>query len=181
MAATEPKRTVYHVDDLVRIINPQVVKRVGYPLTKEQAVDAAEKEYNEKIYAFMRDISVSPNEFTVHDADPRLYGDLVDAVSSYWLRLNGYGGKERKIYTETDERIRNTSGWRVLSKRIVKTGTYSNGGYFGGSLWDMEPDYVPPHLSNEQSHVLLTIEPTSPDVKEPWAIEVEAVNVVPDK
>jgi hypothetical protein len=169
------KRVVYHVDDIVRVVNPEVVVRVGYPLTKGMAQDAAIKEYDERIHAFMASVSPEPDQFTVHGSDPRLYNDLVNALASYWLRLQGYGGKERKIYTETDERIRNTTGWRVLSKRTVKTGTYSSGGYSGG--WDGEPDYLPPCLSNEQSHILLTLEPTNPEINDPWSIEIEAVNV----
>lgn len=174
MSAVTAKRTIFHVGDKVRVIEPQRVVRAGYPLTKNMAVEAAVKEYDERIYAFMREVCDTPDQFTVHDVDPRLYNDLVDALASYWIRSKGFGGKERKIYTELDERLRNTSGWTVRSKRHVKTGTYCNGGYSGG--YDGEPDYDPPYLSNEQTHTLLTIEP--PD----WnlsltAIEIEAVNV----
>ena len=131
-------------DDLVTIIEPAVVIRVGYPLTKQDALDAAEKEYNEKVAAFVNDICDTPDSFA---QDSRLYFGVMEALASYWLRLKGYGGKQRSIHTEVDEKLRNTKGWRVLSKRVVKTGTYSNGGYSGNGD---EPDYDPPHLSNEE-------------------------------
>lgn len=181
--ATAEKKIVYHIDDIVRIIEPQVFVRVGYPLTKEQAIEAAVKEYNEQIYAFMAAISGAPEQFTVHEQDPTLYHDLVDALASYWIRQKGFGGKERKIYTETIEEIRNTGNWRVFSKRIVKTGTYNPGGMYGGG-WATEPDYEPPYLANEKSHVLLSLirECEGPfDVGAIDHVEIEATNVTFDE
>jgi len=170
-------RIVYHVDDLVKVVKPDVVVRVGYPLTKEMALDAAEKEYGDKIRDFMCNVGAAEADdqfFNSPEYDPRLYGDLLNAMASRYLRVKGYGGKERKIYTEVNEQLRATSGWTVISKRRVKTGTYCSGGYSGG--YDGEPDYDPPYLSNEQTHTLLTIEP--PDWKlSLTAIEIEAVNV----
>lgn len=177
MVATMIKRIVYHVGDIVKIVSPAVVTRVGYPLSKQDALDTAEKEYNEKIVAFMREVGAAqPDDplFNSPEYDPCLYGDLLNALAGYWLRQKGYGGKERKIYTEINEQLRNTTGWKVTSKRYVKTGTYCRGGYSGG--FDGEPDYDPPYLSNEQTHTLLTLEP--PDWRVSLtAVEIEAVNV----
>jgi hypothetical protein len=163
---------VYHVGDRVRILEPLQVIRVGYPLTKEDALRAVEKEYAQQVSDFIVSITGKPVKLT--NTDPRLCADLFEALALYWIRSRGFGGKERKIYTEANERFRDTSGWTVRSKRHVKTGTYCNGGYSGG--YDGEPDYDPPHLSNEQTHTLLTIEP--PDFNlSLTAIEIEAVNV----
>jgi hypothetical protein len=166
------KQVVYHVGDKVRVVEPLQVIRVGYPLTKEDALRAVEEEYAQKVADFI--VSVTGQPIGLTNTDPRLCADLMDALASYWIRSKGFGGKERKIYTEVNERLRNTSGWTVISKRHVKTGTYCAGGYSGG--YDGEPDYDPPHLSGEQTHTLLTIEPRD------WklsltAIEIEAVNV----
>jgi hypothetical protein len=172
MSATQTKRTVYHVGDRVQVVEPLVVIRVGYPLTKEDALKAVEKEHAQKVSDFI--VSVTGNPVDITTTDPRLCADLLDALASHWIRSKGFGGKERKIYTEIDERFRNTSGWTVCSKRHVKTGTYCSGGYSGG--YDSEPDYDPPYLSNEQTHTLLTIEP--PDWKlSLTSIEIESVNV----
>lgn len=173
------KRIVYHVDDEVRIVEPAVVVRVGYPLTKQEALDAVEKEFNQKIHAFMCEVGAAQVDdvfFNSPEYDPRLYGDLINALAGHWLRQKGYGGKERKIYTERDERILHST-WRVLSKRTVKTGIYNHGGYSGG--YDGEPDYDPPYLENEKTHVLLALEPTTL-YEGPWRIEIEAANVVPE-
>lgn len=176
--STTVKRVVYHVDDVVKVIEPAIVIRVGYPLTKNDALNAAEKEYGEKIHAFMCEIGAAqPDDpfLNFPEYDPCLYGDLLNAVSSYWLKQKNYGGRERKIYTETDERIKETT-WRVLSKRTVKTGIYNRGGYSGG--WDGEPDYDPPYLQDERTHVLLALEPVTLTLSDiPWRIEVEAANV----
>lgn len=172
------KKQVFHVDNIVKIINPEVVIRVGYPLTKHQALEAAEKEYADKIQSFMCSVNAAqPDDPLLNspEYDPRLYGDLVNAMAGYWLRQKGYGGKERKVYTERDERITQTT-WRVLSKRVVKTGIYNHGGYSGG--WEGEPDYDPPYLENEQTHILLALEPTTFTLDPlPSRIEVEAANV----
>lgn len=171
------RKQVYHVDNIVKITTPEIVVRVGYPLTKAQALEVAEKEYSDKIHAFMREVGAEEvnASFGEHsEYGPRLYHALVDAMAAYWLKKQNYGGKERKIYTERDERVMRTT-WRVLSKRVVKTGTYNHGGYCGGG-WDGEPDFQPPFLDHEKSHVLLTLEPTSfCDV--PDRVEIEAANV----
>jgi hypothetical protein len=173
-------RTVYHVDDLVKVVKPDVIIRVGYPLTREIALDAVEKEYNDNIRNFMCSVGAAEADdqfFNSPEYDPRLYGDLLNAMASRYLRVKEYGGKERKIYTEADQRILATN-WRVLSKRVVKTGTYNRGGYSGG--YDGEPDYDPPYLENERTHVLLALEPTTL-IEGPWRIEIEAANVQPVK
>jgi hypothetical protein len=172
MSAMVAKRMICRVGDKVRIVEPLQIVRVGYPLTKEDALKAVEKEYAQQVSDFIVSVIGKPIELT--DTDPRLCADLFDALASYWIRSKGFGGKERKIYTEANERFRGTSGWTVISKRHVKTGTYCSGGYSGG--YDGEPDYDPPYLSNEQTHTLLIIEPPN------WklsltAIEIEAVNV----
>jgi len=176
-ATVMAKRIVFHVGDKVRVIEPLQVIRVGYPLTKTDALDAVEKEYGDEIRNFMCSVGAAQADdtfFSSPEYDPRLYGDLLNAMASRYLRVKGYGGKERKVYTEVNERLRATSGWTVISKRHVKTGIYCSGSYSGG--YDGEPDYDPPYLSNEQTHTLLTIEP--PDWKlSLTAIEIEAMNV----
>lgn len=122
------KKVVFHVDNIVSIVNPEIVVRVGYPLTKTEALEAVEKEYSDKVHAFMREVGAETDDFGNLGYDPSLYHDLLDSLSSHWLKRHNYGGKERKIYTETDVRLRNRNPWRVLSKRLVKTGTYNSGG-----------------------------------------------------
>jgi hypothetical protein len=65
MGATIQRKHIYHVDDIVTIVNPEIFVRVGYPLTREMAMEAAAKEYDERIYAFMREVSPVPTGFTV--------------------------------------------------------------------------------------------------------------------
>ena len=60
----------------------------------------------------------------------------------------------------------------------MKTGTYNRGGYSGG--YDGEPDYDPPYLENEGTHILLALEPTTL-IEGLWRIEIEATNVEPVK
>lgn len=178
MSAATVKRVIYHVDDIVRIVEPEIVLRVGYPLTKNDALDAVEKEYGQVIQAFMVQVGAAQADdpfFNSPEYDPRLYGDLLNVMASRWLRVKNYGGKERKVYTERDESLLQTQ-WRVLSKRTVKTGIYNRGGYSG--RYDAEPDYDPPYLENEQTHVLLALEPITFCMDPvPSRIEIDSANV----
>lgn len=168
-------RITYHVNDTVRVVRPERFIRVGYPLTKQDALDAVERDYSDKVHVFMREIGAENSESLLggSEYDLALYHDLLNALSSWWLKQRNYGGRERKIYTETDESLQGST-WRVLSKRVVKTGTYNHGGYSGG--YDGEPDYDPPYLANEQSHILLTLELIEGKC-DPWGIEIEASSV----
>ena len=83
----------------------------------------------------------------------------------------GFGGKTRSIHTKLDPTLKDKN-FMVMSKRRVKTGTYSPGHYDedGGDS---------PYLSNEKTHVLLSLTTYSMgELINCDAIEIEEKNVV---
>ncbi|WP_250532471.1 hypothetical protein, partial [Caballeronia sp. ATUFL_F1_KS39] len=57
---------------------------------------------------------------------------VLDALAYGILAREGFGGKDKKIYTETLSDYENCTA-EVISKKVVRTGTYVPGGMFGGS------------------------------------------------
>jgi len=175
---TTTKPHVYRVGDMVKIVEPQVVFRVGYPLTLEDGMKAAEEKWSAKVNEFMKEIDGGTEALRdIFDYDARLYNDLVHALGSYHLRVVKFGGRQRSIHAETHEELRNTAGWKVIKKRHVKTGTWSPG------YQSYDGDYDPPYLANEQTHTLLSLEVTDEVKGTIWTryslVEVDAVNVCP--
>lgn len=159
--ATKRRKVVYHVGDCVTVIEPRTFVRVGYPLTLESArahvTGNHGKEVNDFLSRFEPDLDITQ--------DYKLFYDVVDAIARHHMRVMRFGGKERSIYTELDESLRNSNGWTVISKRVVKTGTYTPG------FPDYDGDYCAPYLANEKSHVLLSL------VSNRGLVEIEAANV----
>lgn len=170
------KRPVYHVGDVVRIVEPCIVVRVGYPLTLQDGMTAAEEKWSAKVYEFMKSLEATElsADWMLNSYDARLYTDMINTLGSYHLRTVRFGGRERSIHTQTAEELRNTSDWNVVSKRCVKTGTYCAGSYSSGEWGD---DYDPPYLSNEQTHVLLTLQNNQVIFDFNDRVETEACNV----
>lgn len=172
------KPHVYRIGETVKIIDPQIVVRVGYPLTLEDGMKTAEEKWSTSVHKFMEGIN-GGNEALggAFDYDGRLYNDLVHALASYHLRAVGFGGRQRSVHAEPQEELRDTTGWIVIKKRCVKTGTW-NPGY-----QSYDGDHDPPYLANERTHVLLSLEATREVKGTIWTqyslIEIDAVNVQP--
>lgn len=161
------------VNDRVRIINPIVFVRCGYPLTKEVVKSIyITKEQKEAITTILNKsfgLNVSPSLISQDPkADDNIiyseayymgnlaYTQIMDVMAGIVIQRKGWGGKERKIYTKEYPELLNATG-RVLNKNIVKTGEYDAGkGYYSHSTYG-EVDYDPPSLKNALSHVILDI------------------------
>lgn len=173
---TATTKLVYHIGDTVQIVEPQIVLRVGYPLTLLDGMVIAEEKWSAKVYEFIKSlgtVELSSN-WELDGYDSRLYADVINALGSYHLRTVRFGGRERSIHTQTAEELRNTSDWNVISKRRVKTGTYCVG---GRSSDDWGDDYDPPYLSNEQTHVLLLLQNDRVIFDFNDRVEIECCNV----
>jgi hypothetical protein len=154
-------KTVYKEGDLVKVINPEFVIRVGYPLTLEAALEHCEKTFEKEISSFCYSMQEKYSEgktmlgFNAGYGikDTRFFQETLKAVASHHLRRTRFGGPERTIHTELQEELRNTEPWTVESKRRVKTGIYEPG------YTDYEGDYTQPFLSDEKTHTLLRLSP----------------------
>ena len=146
-------KTVYRVNDRVKIINPDFFVRVGYPWTVEYGVNTlVTSEEKEKIKELIG-INNIDREYLLFEYENifkvNLFDKIVEELARYKIRAGGFGGKERSIYTEKIEEFKGKIV-RVTSKKVVKTGSYNHGSWH-------EDDYCPAYLSNEKSHVLLEV------------------------
>lgn len=179
------KKTVYRKGDTIRILRPRVVVRVGYPKTVEDYLPEQSREMLVAEYLLRgqtleqaiasAEVDIAFNLKKLDDPHPK-----VAWVAAY-LRAkgDGFGGRERTIHFE-DLSYWQGSQWMrlddpdftltkcdtkafkpfeeiVVSKRVVKTGTYyppSGGGY--GTGWS-EDDYWydPGGLDDMKTHVII--------------------------
>ncbi len=167
------KKYVYLEHDRVRIINPVVVKRVGYPFDIHAEAERVGKDNYADINALFDKIlpEYAPNSL---DREHYSYHNLAMKIAFIVGRYRGLGGKDRQLWTETQPDLVNHR-WAVVSKRTVRTGCYYAPG--GGYTYDGDYDYEPGGLQNAKSHVLLTLSRCD-WLGEP--IEIEACNVEPE-
>ena len=153
------KKIVFRKDDLVRIINPVLVERVGYPLTIQKVIDECfSEEEQQKIDEFLRFFKCS-NECRIEIKPSRTRVAIIHAIASAKLRQLGWGGKERSLHLYTVESLKDTEVY-ICKKKVVHTGTYfaPSGGY---NSWTGEYDSEPGGLDNRKSHVLLGFYPAT--------------------
>lgn len=153
------KKDVIRVGDTVKIINPEVVDRVGYPLTKAMLMEQQTPEQLKAIRDMFRAFGVviyPENELDLSrlgmskDYD-RIYERVRYLMAEVSIKKEGWGGKEKKLYTYTLEPIRNKLA-TVVARRTTKTGIY-HAGYSSCDYWG-EYDYEPAYLSDEKTHVI---------------------------
>lgn len=146
------------IGDLVRIVNPQIFVRCGYPLCiadvsksidKRVIIDClvqAEVGSKEEIE---RIISYYP-----HHKLQRAYREILRGISLAVMISKRFGGSERKIYTEEKPELTGKIV-KVESKRQVVTGDRYSGcgpGYYGDEAEG-------PSLENQKRHTLIKFWP----------------------
>jgi hypothetical protein len=156
------RKNVIRVGDYVKIINPELVLRCGYPLTKKIVKDTIiTAEQKDSIHGVLKSFGVIPLP-DILDFDNALsnsdyensYDKILDILAYEVLKKKGYGGKEKRLRTIKRPSLQDKFRY-VIERKVVKTGDYNNGyrhNYFGG-----HDDYEPPYLSNEKTHVLFLI------------------------
>jgi hypothetical protein len=158
------RKDVIRRHDRVRILNPQIFLRCGYPLTKKMIKDTITKEQMDSIHEMFRKFNINtqvPEDvkscllFDYTKFDDKAYQAVLNVMAGVLLRKQGWGGRERCIYTEHKPVFFNATG-TVYEKRVVKTGVHHSGGcsydYYSGGY-----DFDPPFLGNEETHVILEI------------------------
>lgn len=175
------KKHVYRVGDHVRIINPRIVKRVGYNLVWTDLVEEVENDpHVHEAYKILTGMPPKkrikpkdhPSELSFLEFGYKLPSEFVRAVARMRVEERGFGGRERKIffkdisnhlYRPIDQRT------EIYGKRVAKTGLY----YPPWSHYDEytgEHDAEPGGLEDMKTHVILSTmwgEILAEDV-EPW-------------
>lgn len=144
------RKDVIRVGDDVRVINPEVVLRIGYPFDKElmksKVIDSEKKNMIHRLLgydAFMFD----PFLKRMYD---KSYDAILDEVAYFELHKRKFGGSERKIFTESRPDI-DGKVFRVVKKSVAQTGVYTQCKYYS------DDDFDPPHLSQRKDHIILTL------------------------
>jgi hypothetical protein len=172
------RKDIIRINDYVKIVTPNIFVRCGYPLTKQIVIDTmVSAEQKQAVFKLLDQFGVGNTNnifITERETDPR-YLKIMDVLASSLLASHGWGGKERKVYTEYKTEFLNKE-YRVIGKRVVKSGTY-NSGYSHRGYYDNYDDYSPPYLTNEKSHVLLELNTGVLISTGLYGLEIERCNV----
>lgn len=159
----KPKELVCRIHDEVVIVNPLVVRRIGYPLSLTEGREHVEKLYGNEIASIFRRVTGRvPDQFDERNTLGPLFGNspsydnILKEFAYAYIRAKSFGGPERTIHTELVEKLRGIR-CRVSGKRMVKTGTYRPAA--GGQDYWGDYEYEPAYLKNEKTHVLLELSP----------------------
>ena len=174
------RKDIIRVNDVVKIINPLFVERVGYPLSRQMVKDQMSPDEIAIIKQMFASLKI-PTEHHVYDPKPnfegeRAYAKVLDAIASFQLSAKKWGGRERSIHTKHLPQYigRMVS---VMEKRCVKTGSYRSAS--GGYSYDGEYDYEPAFLHDEKTHVILTVNLYDGELfSRGGGLEIDSVNVV---
>lgn len=167
----------YRIGDIVRVLRPKWIKRVGYPLHYTDLLEEVEKDPR----SWQALAILEGREFTLFDGlskGAKLPHEFAKCVARMRVQERGFGGRERAIIYEPEVPPEPGSIYLgpcfdlaylqhcyVRSKRVVYTGTYSPGGYY--ESYDGREDYYP-ELCDRKAHVLLMLDS---------GYEIEACNV----
>lgn len=187
------RKDIIRVGDRVKILKPEVVVRVGYPLCKTDMMKAQTPEQLKAIQDMFKAFNVRlfPEKLEDYASPPSsrrmeiLYEKIRYAMAGEMLSQNRFGGRERRIHTHTIPHMKGL--WATVdARRVVKTGNYEPG-WSGCDYWG-EYDCEPAYLSDEKTHVLYKLyvdgigghwSPDSEDLLTEYKdIEIESCNLV---
>lgn len=157
------------VGALCRVVNPEFVVRVGYPLTVQAETEAVLAEQGE----FLRSTVIRlTGGFGCGTRLEKAVRAMAKEIAYLRCVGKGWGGKERAIHCHTLEEWRGRT-FHVRGVRFVKTGEY-----YPAKTW--EGEYEPAYLANEKTHRILEL-PCCPPADTPIPLfsflEIEAENV----
>jgi len=178
------KKSIYREGDVVRIVNPLFVKRVGYPWNKEHVKNhVITDEQRQSLTTMLAKFNLHPSFLGSNKGYfDTAFEKVLDEMAYWVMKTQGFGGRERTIHTELKEDCRGKLA-KIISKRVVKTGHYFPStsyydDYNGGH------EYEPGGLKNEKTHVLLNLDVFTDDnmwalksILDFYKIEIEECNV----
>ena len=157
------RKNVIRINDRVRILNPQIFVRCGYPLTVQIVKDTIiTQKQKDAIWTMLEAFNipnipdrVQDNYFVFTKADNKTYEKILHDMAWVVLGQKGWGGKDRKIYAEYKPELLDRE-FQVISKRVVKTGTHISGHSYR-DYFSSYDEYDPPYLMNEKTHIILKL------------------------
>lgn len=141
--------------------------RCGYPLDQKQV----ENEVRDKIYKAVSDLIEAAELVPWHEPAGRLRKKIEAEVAHAVAKSKGFGGNERRIFTEKCENYEGKQ-FVVVGKRVVQTGVYQPGSSYGYAEYDADP----PALTQQKTHILLRLAslPRSPNTLYVNRFEIQA-------
>lgn len=137
------KKHVIREGDWVRIVNPEMFVRCGYPLSIEDCKAELDDTLTPQIRAILIDQ-------IGYDGDmSRAIEDILGRFAYYDLKAKRFGGRERTIHTEYNESLKGEMV-QVHGKKVCYTGTY----VLGSRNWE---DCDPPYLDHPKAHIILSV------------------------
>jgi hypothetical protein len=150
--------------DWVRIDNPEMFVRCGYPFSKEDMRKEIEREHLIDIEDFIdrigwgkpeKEMSLS-RKFNPNQGLDRSTRKIIDILAYERLKAKGFGGRERQIHTEYAPDMKGKI-FKILDTKCCMTGKYfaPSGGY---DPWSGGYDYEPGGLLNQKCHRILRLD-----------------------
>lgn len=141
------------IGDTVRVVNPEMVTRIGYNETLESAKQKMLDEF-----AHNHEISMY-EFFNKHFKFSSSTGEYVDKLAlEYNRNVLRFGGPQRKIFTQTCPQYQGKMA-TIVSRIVRQTGMFERG---GGEIGNA--------LVGQQSHVLFELR-FHEDIEEPYVRE----------
>lgn len=146
-------KPLFKIGDKVKIINPERIVRVGYPLSREmvkKTITSDELDTVAKLLGYSNNINL------IHGSNQRILNaadKILDNIAYVRLVKQGFGGKERKLYTELLTEYKDKIGI-IEAKKVVRTGNYYPA-WSGHDSYTGEYDYEPGGLDNAKCHLIL--------------------------
>lgn len=155
------RKEVIRVDDLVKVVNPEIVVRVGYPMSKEMALEEVNKLHRKQLHAFLAELGYVQkcSDFKGLLMETEKYGGVLDKImrelAYVHLHKQGFGGRTRSVHTSTEERLRDQT-YKVVNIRYTRVGEYYAPYSSAGSFWE-EPEWEPGGLDKAKTVKILQL------------------------
>ena len=168
------RKKPYNIGEMVRVVNPQVFVRCGYPLGISDGLQAVDKSHSELVKQMLQ--SIFPKKSFRWDSQDRLrhsYNKIMRELAVVWLKEKKFGGFTRSVHVEEDTRVLDYSQYEIMTIRYVRSGERDSGGSYSSMYPD---DFEPPSLVNQKSHRILGLV-ESGDVWATVEFEIEDIHV----
>jgi hypothetical protein len=149
------RKNVIRIGDKVKIINPEIFQRVGYPMTTQIIKESHITDEQRRLLDKLMETTGNHKYELYKDVINPEYDKLEHVFSTIVLKSMGFGGDERNVHTETKPEYKDKIG-TVISKRYVKVGTYNSATNYQG-YFDDYPEYEPAYLKNEKTVIIYNV------------------------
>lgn len=141
------------VGDRVRIVNPMIFERCGYPLGKKEALAQARHLYGAELATLVR--KVHGYSLLCDVTEYKGYRDALDGLAYEHMKANCFGGSERSIHAVHIPDLAGKES-EVRGVKICKTGTYRPSTEQHSYFDPMEIE--PAELANSKTHRILILD-----------------------